>query len=185
MLKSENVKAYIKDNLLTLIRNRHISDIGDLDICEGLCTSLIYPTDDFFLYKDQFDAVMQLIINDEKMLILQVDWDNAIYSSESKVYSFDKSIDYLEYRNIWLDYKTLIFSDSFKWVIVIDECVEGGIGILVADSDIIERFESFYKREKIDIVDFFEFHIKDEQNRKQELPIISIVVKLLKQGKQK
>ncbi|MBO5981871.1 MAG: hypothetical protein J6Q24_05435 [Clostridia bacterium] len=143
----EKLKCFLGESVIN-------DSVLDLNIPSDVQTCLLYNTDDLWLNKKQFDALMDITSSYEALYIAQNDSDET--------YRFDLPMSYDEYSALNLYSVSFIASDKFDWVIVIDECLESGIGILIGASDFIKKFNTLYPNGLTDVYDLISFHYRDQ-----------------------
>lgn len=157
----EKLKHFLGESVIN-------DSILDLNIPSDVPTALLYNTYDLWLNKKQFDALMDITSSYEALYIAQNDSDET--------YRFDLPISYDEYKALNLYSVSFITTDKFDWVIVIDECLESGIGILIGAPDFIKKFNTLYPDGLTDIYDLISFHYRDQAKNPKS---IQNLIKLL------
>lgn len=178
MIRNEKITPDIVKRIGKFIRNKKISDIVEISLCEGITSSLIYPTDDHLLYECQLSAVVKLLEEHESLYALQLGWSDVLGADTNELFILSPPFNE-EYYNLDLSTFTLLFSNSYQWLVLIDEAQEGGVGLIVGEKDIIEKFDSIYGRTKQDIVSFVNFHLDEEKRRSRTLTILPKIIKIL------
>ena len=157
----EKLKHFLGESVIN-------DSILDLNIPSDVPTALLYNTYDLWLNKKQFDALMDITSSYEALYIAQNDSDET--------YRFDLPISYDEYKALNLYSVSFITTDKFDWVIVIDECLESGIGVMIGDLRFIKNFNTLYSDSLTDIYELISFHyINQAKNPKS----IQNLIKLL------
>jgi len=121
---------------------------------------IIFPTDDVFLTEDQFEVVISLLRGEEKLYFMNFGYDknkcqpmNEIYELAGRTYE-----EYCSAREfVFVMPLTILSSDSFRWLIVIDENFESGTAVFAADKEIINIFKDKYVNWPEDVVVYEEF----------------------------
>jgi hypothetical protein len=65
------------------------------------------------------------------------------------------------------------------WILIIDESLDGGIGILGGDSEIVDIFEKEYGKTKKDMCKLVKFFIEDSNRNKHALLYMKKIFDLL------
>lgn len=136
---------------------------------------MLYNTNDLCLNKDQFYVLMSLLSGQRKIYVAQNDSD--------EVFELDTSAYYKDYESLDLFSMTYLSSDSLDWVAVIDEELESGIGVLIADSDLINRFNSNYADELNDTNNLISFFYRDSHRNRFSIQNMVRVLSLLHTAK--
>lgn len=118
---------------------------------------LLYPTDDFYLTKDQFATIKRLLRPNENLNLLQMGFDEGFFSLKNIYYQMDYNIEYQDYHKIWVDSISVLFPDSYEWIVLIDEAAEGGLGMFIASEKPIKKFTQKYTNLTADVIRFVEF----------------------------
>ena len=147
-----NKKEFLS-NLSWVLNERQYETIEELVIPFDISTFLLYNTNDLCLNEEQFNALMESIGSTEKLYIAQNDSD--------EVYKLVFPISYNDYQSLDLFSMTYITSNNFDWLVIIDENLESGIGILAAEDEVIDGFLSRYKNGIHGIQNLISFHYKD------------------------
>lgn len=147
----------------------------EMQIPADFSTSLLYNTNDLCLNKDQFYVLMSLLSGQRKIYVAQNDSD--------EVFELDTPVDYKDYESLDLFSMTYLSSDSLDWVAVIDEELESGIGVLIADSDLINRFNSNYADELNDTNNLISFFYRDSHRNRFSIQNMVRVLSLLHTAK--
>lgn len=136
-----------------VLNERQYESIVDLVIPSDITTLLLYNTHDLWLNEEQFHALMESVGSTEKLYIAQNDSD--------KIYEFDFPMSYHDYASLNLFSVTYLMSNQFDWLVIMDEGIESGIGVLAAKNEVIDKFSSRYKNEIHDIQNLIAFHYRD------------------------
>ena len=140
-------------NLSWALNEQRYESIEDFMIPSDIPTFLLYNTNDLCLNEEQFNALMESIGSTEKFYIAQND--------SEEIYEFDLPMSYNDYQSLNLFSMTYLTSNKFDWLVIIDENLESGIGVLATKSDLIEKYSSRYKDGLNDIQNLVAFHYKD------------------------
>ena len=108
--------------------------ITDLEIALGKAYVIINKTADLWLSEAQFNAITHLVGSQRALYVVQSDSDD--------VYRLVLPTSYNEYYNLNLFSLSFIAPESFDWVIVIDEGVEFGRGVLIGNEEFVNTFVS-------------------------------------------
>lgn len=140
---------------------KKFDSIYDLEVPKNVCTSLIYNTNDLCLNKDQFWALMESSFGHDKIFIAQND--------SKEILEFDFPIKYEDYESLDLFSMTYLSSNRFDWVVVIDEELESGIGVLIADSKMVKDLNAHYANELRDTNDLISFFFRDSRRNQNSI----------------
>ena len=157
----EKLKCFLGDDKIDY-------SILDLNIPSDVQTCLLYSTNDLWLNKKQFDALMDITSSYKALYIAQNDSDET--------FRFDLPMSYEEYINLNLYSVSFITSDKFDWVIVIEEGLESGIGVMIGDLHFINNFNTLYSDSLTDIYELISFHYRDQARNPKS---IQNLIKLL------
>ena len=146
-------KKTLNENLQWVLDGNKYETIYELKIPTDVQTMLLYNTNDLCLNPSQFKALMSSIDPSEKIYVAQNNSDD--------IYKFESSVLYDEYQALNLYSMTYLTSSSFDWVVILDENLESGIGILAAKNKLIEDFSLSYQETLNDIQMMIEFHHRD------------------------
>jgi hypothetical protein len=133
-----------------VLGKERFESLETLCISPEISTTLIYNTNDLCLNKEQFDVLMKNIDSQDTVYIDQKDSD--------EVYEFVFPISYDEYQSLNLFSMTFISSSKFDWIVIIDEELESGIGVIAAADKLIDNFNSQYKKGLKDLHDLISFY---------------------------
>ncbi len=158
----EYSKLNIEDieKLKTIIREDHPAELLEFKINPEFKKVFLYPTNDVYLYEEQFNALLNVIgeiAEDGNINIIQAG-HYRIYKPGNTVCTLCVPFDFNEYLSINLDSITLIYPDSCSWVLISDEELYFGWGIFCSSDDIIEKFKRYYPTYKNDIVKYKQAH---------------------------
>ena len=131
----------------------NLNSIYDLDIPPDTYSTLLYNTNDLFLNEEQFNTLMKLIPITDTVYVVQVD--------SEEVYEFCLPISYEDYTSLNLFSITFLSSKNFNWVIIIDEELESGVGLIISNAELINDFNSMYKNGLKDFSDLISFYYRD------------------------
>lgn len=163
------IKTLVTDeiilNIKRFIKSGYFNNLDELEFQSPYSKALIYPTNDVLLYEHQFEAVKSIINDGETLNVMQMGYCEGFFSPQTVIYRFEFPADYDEYSSLPFDTISLMFPDSMRWILFIDESLEGGEGLLVGDKDTIKEFNNIYDSNVKDILRFVIFHIKDHQHR--------------------
>ena len=141
-------------NLSWALGEKTYESIEDLDIPSHVPTFLLYNTNDLCLSEKQFNALIESIGPTEKIYVAQ--------NYPEEIREFDFPLSYSDYQSQYLLPMTYLTSNKFDWLVIIDEALESGVGVLLAKSDaIIDNYSSRYKNGIKDIQNLIEFHYRD------------------------
>lgn len=151
--------------LSSLVPIYNFSCLDTLFLTPSLRKILLYPTDDFHLSEDQFDVIKTIIPCGNSLYVAQIGHGQNSILHSTPVYKLKQPFDYREYQEIWLDTISFIFSDSYEWVIVIDESLIGGEGLFIGNDVAASQFWKQYKRGNSDIAEFVQFCVNEHKKR--------------------
>ena len=158
-------------NISCFIEKGNVTDIQNLKVPSEKSSILLYNTDDLWLSKSQFEALIKLLSFGEKLYAAQND--------SEEIYEMTAPLKYENYENLNLFSISFIASEKFEWVIVIDEGLESGTGVLVGEPDFIQKYIHQYGHALKDIYDLIAFHYNDSSRNPRS---IDNLVKILSLG---
>lgn len=163
-----------------LIKKYDFDSIDDVVFGDNLYKTFIYTTDDYYLYEDQFRALTSILHKDEILYVAQMGYQCNLFDVSNKIVEMRFPFSYSEYRKIDLHSIAVLFSNRFEWILIIDESIEGGEGILAGSLNFISKFNFNYSRSLKDLIQFVEFSIMDSQRRNTEFNHLMNIFHLLK-----
>ena len=146
-------KQEFLSNIACFLGDTQITEFQALKIPSAKSSLLLYNTDDLWLSKPQFETLTKFVSTNEKIYIAQLD--------SAEVYELTTPIKYDVYDSLNLFSTTFICSENFEWLIVIDEGLESGIGVLIGENDFVQQYIDLYGHALRDIYDLITFHYKD------------------------
>ena len=176
MITKQKIDAVIKNKLQSLLITTQISNIDEVVFPYQFNATLLYPTDDFLLTERQFNALTSLS-NQNKIFIMQIGYSDNFLSEDNEIYLLEPPVSYQEYSKLRFDTITIMFSDSYDWIALIDESIEGGECILAGNQQIIKQFQNSYSNN--DIIKFVLFQINDYKER-QHIEILDHLLSIVK-----
>ena len=182
-MKKENITLNAIERLKKLIVQGTFDNIYDVAFVEGIKRIILFPTNDLILNENQFDTLVNsLIIGKEALYLMQLGENSDIFSQGNAVFKFAPPHLYREYFKCYEEENLysicIMFSDSFEWVCVIDECLEGGVAILAGYPTVINEFELKYGNSKNDLNNYLDFLKEDEKRTKSNLQV-ELILKVL------
>ncbi len=134
--------------------------LHEIVFADGLEKMIIFPADDVFLTNEQFEAVISILIEDEKLYFLNFGYDKNVRESMNEICELEEH-SYEEYYSarefIPIMPLTMLFSDSFRWVVVIDEDIQSGTAVFAADKEIMDTFKGKYVNWREDVPAYEDF----------------------------
>lgn len=152
-----------------LIDAQRIESLIDVEIPEDLHASLLYSTDDYFLSEKQFSSLVKLLQEGDSLYVMQLGDSDDLSELNHELYEFPFFCSYEDYRALDFYSISILFSSQYNWVLVIDESLEGGIGLFVGEKDAVDLFESFYGRTAKDLCELVLFFLRDSDRNKNSL----------------
>ncbi len=166
----DHKNAFFWQNLSWIMNEDKGDSILDLNIPDHVETLLIYNTNDLWLSENQFNALMESIRSPEKIYVAQNDSDEIVEVS------FPMS--YKEYCDLDLYSLTYVTSNHFDWLLIMDEGIESGIGVLATKNELIGRYCSRYTQAKQDIQDLIAFHHRDASRNPYSIECLNKILSL-------
>lgn len=167
LMKKENFFS----NISEICNINNLDSIYDLAIAPKNYSTLLYNTNDLFLNQKQFEVLLKLCSNSDTIYVAQHDSD--------EVYEICLPISYEDYKSLDLYSITYLSSKEFKWVIVIDEELESGVGVLISNTALINDFNSVYQDELKDLFDLISFYFRDASRNPLSIQNMIKVLSLL------
>ena len=162
----------------SFIKNEKMESLADLQFLPGLKKTLFYPTEDYALTRSQFELLTQLLRDDECLLILPLSWSGTWDDAED-IFRLSAPFLYEEYASLPLATPTIHFSNSGNWLLITDECLEGGTAIFAATEHAASSFELLFTESRADILRFTDFYLQDGQTRTGRYDFLASVIKML------
>ena len=149
----------VVDKLKRFLRKGMFNSINEDVLTEGFQKRILYPTNDFHLTKEQFHAIKCLLQPDENLILFQMGFDDGFFSPKNSYYKINCDINYREYDEIWIDSISALSSDTWEWLVLIDEALEGGLGVFIASEEVVKKFSEIYVNMTTDIIRFVELFL--------------------------
>ena len=169
-----NKKISKKDflsNIECVLDTNKLESIKDLKISSDKSSALIYNTNDLWLSEQQLEVLTSILSPEETLYIAQIDSD--------EVYELKLPIKYEEYESLNIFSICFIASSKFDWVIVLDEELESGVGVLIGASDFVKKYISQYKDGLKDMYDLITFHYEDSHRNPHSIENLIKILSLL------
>lgn len=168
-MKRINYDNSLLDKINKILKCKKIESLIDVEFAKKVNVSIIYPTDDYLLDELQFQAIVNLLDKNDNLYIMQLGIDSNLHSLNHELYQLNYPYSYQEYQLLEFYSISVVFSNKLDWILLIDESLNGGIGILAGDSTNINLFETTYGKTKNDICKLGEFFIEDATRNKNAL----------------
>ena len=137
----------IKGQISKVLSSTRIVSLTDLDYPKKYKKSIIYPTNDLLLYENQFFSLINLLDGNAPLLLIQEGENDDFCDSKNQIIKMSPPFSFNDYMKIdGLYSMTMHFSYPCKWILLIDESLEGGIGLLIGEKKKIEQFEKQWHR---------------------------------------
>ncbi len=156
---------HITRGLQSIISNHFVGYPEIYHFPEGFAITLLYSTDDLFLTEHQFNALKSVINQDTRIYVTQNDEDNPMTADNYLIWELSADIMYDEYVEIPLFSNAIIFPNTLDWILIIEETLDGGVGILAGNVTMISAFESAYGQTRRDVRDLVLFHLEHSRIR--------------------
>ena len=163
MLQQRFPEAFV-NQLKNILINERIETIEDVAFSNSMGKKLLYPTNDLLLYEHQFSTLVSCLDSSENLYIFQVS-NNGKWDDQHDLFQISAPFSYSEYNSLYFYNPTIMFSDSFSWALVIDESLEGGIGILAGNFEFIRRYEERVPCSDKDLIKCVQFYLIDAEKR--------------------
>ncbi|MBE6037733.1 MAG: hypothetical protein E7218_00820 [Anaerofustis stercorihominis] len=162
-------------------------NMEDVIFAQGLKKQLIYPTDNTLLLREQFAALTGIISPDERVYILSDGYNSALEEPKPagrntffSIREIPHPFDYEEYTKLASSDMIIIFSDSFRWVMVLSELRDDGLAILAGEEEILGKFGSLYPNAVTDLINFTEYCIDLRLNENFSIDSLKIILNIIK-----
>ena len=175
-LKYDNLFAKKLENIL---KTKEVKSLAGLAFSEKVDSSILYPTDDYFLTEFQFQSIVKLLSQNDKLYVMQMGANDDLDSLEHEIYELSYPYSYTDYRSLDFYSISIIFSSQCDWIIIIDESLNGGIGLFVGDVAKVSFFETVYAKTKSDICHMVKFFIDDSKRNKNAIPYMKRIINLV------
>jgi len=162
----------------SFIKNEKMESLADLQFLPGLKKTLFYPTEDYALTRSQFELLTQLLRDDECLLILPLSWSGT-WDDNEEVFTLSAPFLYEEYTSLPFATPALHFSSFGNWLLITDECLEGGTGIIAVSDHAANAFAPLFAESRADILRFSDFYLQDGQTRTGRYDFLASVIKML------
>lgn len=157
----------VVDRLKRFLRKGLFNCINEGVLSKEFQKRLLYPTNDFHLTKEQFDAVKCLLRPNENLYLFQMGFDGGFFSLKNSYYQMNRNLEYHDYSEIWIDSISVLSSDAWEWIVLIDEAADGGLGVFVASEEIIRRFSQIHADLATDIIRFVDFFVCNSRSSQE------------------
>ena len=137
---------------------------------------LLYPTNDVLLTEEQFCALRNAM-NGEFLYAREVGETGKWYDMGQPFYRLSKCDTYEQFVQLPFWSISVFFDETFDWVILIDESLEGGIGLLLASEEIKDSFVKYYPYKRD--VDRFEQHFIVKNAKEENLEFAKSVIEVV------
>lgn len=137
-----------------IVKSKYVNCLYDIKLNPMLWGYMLYPTNDLWLTKKQFQVLKEFIkqIGEYEFCLAQFDGSSlkerenfqGLFSESNPVYYFSLDNDYSEYKNISLFSVSVLFSSRGNWAILLDETFDAGYGIFVSCKEYVEKFKELY-----------------------------------------
>ena len=148
---------------------------------------LLYPTDDLLLNEKQFSALSAIMDEHEKLYILDDGYHGNYCSTEfvnavdvNRITVLEPPLCYKKYSGMALNPVCIMFPESFKWIIVVDEMLDNGVAILAGDASTISKFKSQYESHVHDVIAFTEYCLEQHQKRGTNLDWLLKIIRQIR-----
>lgn len=168
-------KNYFFSKLSWILNGNKYDSMLEFDIRDNVPTLLLYNTNDLCLNEEQFNALMDSIRTPQKLYVAQND--------SEQIYEFDFPMSYDCYESLNLYSISYLTSDKFDWLVIIDEALESGVGVLASNGDVINEFSTRYKNAISDIQNLVEFHFSDFSRNKNSIETLMKILSLWRSKK--
>lgn len=140
---------HIDDSIISQFKkffsNGQFDYIIDADVNRAVTKAFIYPTDDVYLTQRQFYALVSILGQNEQLFAMEMNWSTKLgFFDKDNVYFSLATKTYTEYLSTRFSTISLLFSDSFDWVILCDEDRYSGHAVMLGQRARVERFKSAY-----------------------------------------
>lgn len=162
----------------SFIENEQMESLADLQFLPNLKKALFYPTEDYALTQPQFELLTQLLCDNESLLICPLS-RNGTWDDKEDIFALSAPFLYEEYTSLPFSTPTIHFSSSGNWILITDECLEGGTGIIAVAEHAATSFLPLFAESRTDILRFTDFYLQDGQARTGHYDLLSSVIKML------
>lgn len=177
-MQKEMMSPKIMKHLQMILKTFPKDYISEAEFRKKFEKTLMYPTDDVLLYKDQFDSLLSAALKSDKEIFLLTEGYNGSFDN-GELFVLSDLNDYEEYTKLNVSTLNVLFSSSEDWIVLIEESLEGGIAVLAGSHDFVRRFRSIYSKSESDFRNYVEFCIKEYQTRKVPLTQLTEILKLM------
>ncbi len=140
---------------------------------------LLYPTDDLLLTQPQFAALCQSISQEDHLYVFQMGDSAALCNQDRTVCELTAPFFDDEYRSLEFYSISVIISAKGEFALVIDESLEGGIGLLFATHSFADRFTTANGNTERDIARLKRFFKEDSKRNPQAMAYEETLLSLI------
>ena len=177
-VQKRKIDQTILCHLERLLKQAPKEYIVETEFRQKLEKTLLYPTDDVLLYRDQFEALMQTALQTSKeVYLLSEGYDETFENGE--LFVLTDLRDYEAYAKLNIRTLNVMFAPSDDWIMLIEESLEGGIAVLAGTKRFIDQFRTFYGKGESDLRDYVEFCIREHLTRNVPLTQLTQILKML------
>lgn len=177
-MQKRKIDQTILCHLERLLKQASKEYIVETEFRQKLEKTLLYPTDDVLLYRDQFEALMQTALQTSGEVYLLSEGDDETFEN-GELYVLTDLRDYEVYVNLNIRTLNVMFAPSDDWIMLIEESLEGGIAVLAGTKRFIDRFRTFYGKGESHLRDYVEFCIREHLTRNVPLTQLTQILKML------
>lgn len=170
IIKTIKNNIFFKKQISKVLLSTKIVSLTDLKYPKEYKKTILYPTNDLLLFEKQFLSLIKLLDRNAPLFLMQAGENDDFRDSRNQIYIISSPFSFNDYMRIEGLYSmTMHFSSPCKWILLIDESLEGGIGVLIGEKEIIEQFENTYGRTSEDRKKLELFFEKDAKRNKSIL----------------
>ena len=177
-MKRGIVSQDIMQHLQMLLKKFPREYICEAEFRKKFEKTLLYPTDDVLLYKNQFDSLMSVALKSNKEIFLLAEGYDGSFEN-GQLFVLSGLNDYEEYSKLNISTLNILFSPSEDWIVLIEESLEGGIAILAGTHIFLEQFRSMYSQGESDFRNYVKFCISEYQTRKVPLAQLTEIIDMM------
>lgn len=146
------------EKLKALTGQNRNATICEVNFHPGYNTVFLFPTYDVYLNEQQYMALRNFLtqLNEKTFYVLNYytllqEKSYQVLTDHEFIYQLNSDTSYEEYTDLFLTEMSYIVSENFNWFIAIEESIENGMGIFVADRNLIALFQKCYPQYRLDL----------------------------------
>lgn len=168
----------IINKLKKFINNGTFDYIMDAGYNDCYLKTLMFPTDDLHLTKEQFESLTHLLNDGETIYVMQMAWDmkDGFFDINNQCFQLKSPIEYSEYASLELYTISLLVPTQFNWIVLVEENLDNGEALFIGDKKVTEQFRQIYSSNQDDLAKYVLMWLSDYKNRNVKLDYLERVL---------